>query len=174
MIVPINQNYTFIAAFGTSRTGKTVKFQIIATDGVTVLSPSGSTQWTLSIVSGDADTYVTTGSVVELGEGEYGIIINFKIAFSGFIRFWDETDNLIASDPIIVIQDWPSELKRLLGLSHENVTITDPVYDSYNNLQSATLTVYDDKTLVTSVASYTITAVGTGVNKFSTWQQIKN
>lgn len=174
MIIPIDQLYTFLASFGSSKTGKTVKFQVLDNDGLSVLAPDDSSNWASTIIAGDNNTYVESGKVVELGEGEYGITIKFKATFSGFVRFWDETDDLVISDAVITTSDWVSQITRILGLSHENVKITDPVYDASNNLESATLTTYTDATLTTAVASYTITSVGTGVNKFSSWQQVKN
>ena len=68
-------------------------------------------------------------------------------------------------------------LKRLLGLTHENVYIDTPIYDGDNNLTSARVRIYSDAGSVGTsagvIGTYEITAPGDGPGKFTTWSQIK-
>jgi hypothetical protein len=68
-------------------------------------------------------------------------------------------------------------VKRIVGLSHENVAIDQTTYDSDNNLTSARLRVYSDKASVGTdsdvLASYLINATGAGVGRFTVWKQVK-
>jgi hypothetical protein len=70
-----------------------------------------------------------------------------------------------------------SDVARLLGLGQENVYIDTTVFDSDGNLESARLRTYSVAGSVGTdndvLATYTITAVGTGANRFSSWQQVK-
>ena len=67
-------------------------------------------------------------------------------------------------------------LKRALGLMHENIYIDNPVYDADNNLVSARIRIYASNTDVGTnngvLGTYTITSNGSGPGKFSTWSQI--
>lgn len=71
------------------------------------------------------------------------------------------------------IDSLDTQVKRILGLLHENVKYTSPTYDSDGNLEQVTITIYTDNTLTTSLASYTWTATGNGAGKFSVAQQVK-
>ena len=73
--------------------------------------------------------------------------------------------------------DLESGLSRILGLSHENVYIDTTVYDANDNLTSARLRIYSVAGSVGTgsdvLATYTLTAVGSGAGKFTTWKQVK-
>jgi len=70
-----------------------------------------------------------------------------------------------------------TEVARILGLSHENVYIDTTVYDANDNLTSARLRIYSVAGSVGTgsdvLATYTLTAVGSGAGKFTTWKQVK-
>lgn len=76
------------------------------------------------------------------------------------------------------IESYDNKLNRLLGLSHENTYIDQPVYDKWDNLQSARLRVYSDSDSVGTdsnvLATYTMTAESFDEGKFNTWKQVKN
>lgn len=73
-----------------------------------------------------------------------------------------------------VINSLDTQIKRVLGLLHENVKYTSPSYDTDGNLTQVTITIYDDNTLTNEIASYTWTSTGNGAGKFSVAQQVKN
>jgi len=70
-----------------------------------------------------------------------------------------------------------ADLKRILGLMHENIYIDQPSYDSDNNLTSARVRIYSVAGSVGTtndvIGTYTITAPSTAPGKFTTWSQIK-
>lgn len=70
-----------------------------------------------------------------------------------------------------------TDLKRLLGLMHENIYIDQPGYDSDNNLTSARVRIYSDAgsvgTASNIIGTYTISAPSTAPGKFTSWSQIK-
>lgn len=69
------------------------------------------------------------------------------------------------------------EVKRTLGLVHENIYIDLPGYDTNKNLVSARLRTYSVPGSVGTasdvIAAYTITAVGAGKGKFTSWKMVK-
>ncbi len=69
------------------------------------------------------------------------------------------------------------DLKRSLGLMHENIYIDNPVYDTDNNLVSARVRIYSDPASVGTgadvIGTYEITSVPSGAGMFTTWKQIK-
>lgn len=75
------------------------------------------------------------------------------------------------------IESYDDKLDRLLGLSHENTSIDQTVFDSYGNLESARLRIYSDSASVGTenniVAEYEINANTTDIGRFSSWTQRK-
>ena len=73
------------------------------------------------------------------------------------------------------IQD---DLKRVLGLMHENIYIDNPVYDEDNNLISSRVRIYstpgDVGSINNVIATYSINSNGDGAGKFMTWSQIQD
>ena len=86
---------------------------------------------------------------------------------------------IIAATDAIVTEINANEVKidRLLGLTNENTYIDTTVFDSNGNLSSARLRIYSVAGSVGTdsdvLAIYTITAVGVGKGKFSSWKQVK-
>jgi hypothetical protein len=70
-----------------------------------------------------------------------------------------------------------SDLKRALGLMHENIYIDEPLYDANNNLVSARVRIYADAVDVGSsnnvIGTYQISSVGTGAGTFTFWKQVQ-
>lgn len=71
-----------------------------------------------------------------------------------------------------------SDLKRTLGLLHENIFIDNPIYDENNNLINARVRIYSVTESVGSddnvIGSYLISSDGSaGPGKFNYWSQIK-
>jgi hypothetical protein len=69
-----------------------------------------------------------------------------------------------------------SDLKRTLGLLHENIFIDLPVYDEHNNLVSARVRIYSNPVSVGTgsnvIGTYEITSETIGPGKFTTWKQV--
>ena len=70
------------------------------------------------------------------------------------------------------------ETSKVLGLSHENIYIDNPVFDNYGVMTSGRVRIYSAGASVGTtsnvLATYTITSVGNGVQgQFTTWKQVK-
>ena len=69
------------------------------------------------------------------------------------------------------------DIKRLLGLMHENIYIDNPIYDGDGNLTSARIRLYSVPGSVGSIndviGTYEITSPGSGAGRFSSWKQVK-
>jgi hypothetical protein len=83
--------------------------------------------------------------------------------------------NILAVSASIV--DVSNDLKRLLGLTHENIFIDNPVYDGDCNMTSARVRIYSNPASVGTandvIGTYTITAPSSAPGKFITWSQVR-
>lgn len=135
--------------------------------------------WT-EVISGGTVTYNSTlGAYIDVIEPS----IDWPSQTEGmYFVYWnisntteDYPDNATEE---LYIESYDNKLDRLLGLSHENVHIDQPVYDKWDNLQSARLRIYSNSSSVGTdsniIAEYTITADSFDEGKFSTWKQVKN
>jgi len=75
-----------------------------------------------------------------------------------------------------IIKNTSDDLKRALGLMHENFYIDNPIYDENNNLVSARVRIYSVNTSVGTdndvIGTYLITSNSIGTGKFTSWSQI--
>lgn len=75
------------------------------------------------------------------------------------------------------IYDVSLDIKRLLGLTHENIFIDQPAYDSHGNMTSARLRIYSDPASVGTtndvIGTYQISAPSTSPGQFTTWSQVR-
>lgn len=69
------------------------------------------------------------------------------------------------------------DLKRTLGLLHENIYIDLPVYDENNNLVSARVRIYSNSGSTGTdndvIGNYLIICDSAGLGKFTTWKQVR-
>jgi hypothetical protein len=76
-----------------------------------------------------------------------------------------------------IIKQTSDNLKRALGLLHENIYIDTPVYDDFNNLISARVRIYSNNTSVGTdqdvIGTYQITSDPIACGQFTNWSQIK-
>ena len=92
---------------------------------------------------------------------------------------WDKS----TSDPVSagsygeLVQGMDSDLKRLLGLTHENIFIDNPNYDTDGNLTSARLRIYSNPASVGTgsnvIGTYQISAPSSAPGQFINWQQVR-
>ena len=70
-----------------------------------------------------------------------------------------------------------NDLKRVLGLMHENIFIDQTVYDEHGNMSSARVRIYSNSSSVGSandvIGTYTITSSSSETGKFDQWKQVK-
>jgi hypothetical protein len=71
-----------------------------------------------------------------------------------------------------------NDLKRVLGLVHENIFIDLPSYDDNSNLISARLRIYSSPSSVGTnnniLATYIIESDSSGPGKFTNWKQVRS
>jgi len=90
---------------------------------------------------------------------------------------WDELseDNVKPKSFGYLVNTIQTDIKRTLGLMHENIHIDTPTYDSDNNLIGARVRIYSNPDRVGTdldvIGTYDITSVADGAGKFTTWQQ---
>lgn len=69
------------------------------------------------------------------------------------------------------------DIKRTLGLIHENIYIDNPIYDESNNLISARVRIYSDSSSVGTesniIGTYLISSDADSPGKFNNWSQVK-
>jgi hypothetical protein len=93
---------------------------------------------------------------------------------------WDEDLTLHTNSGSAgkVLSDLSDDLKRLLGLTHENIFIDLPEYDNGGNLTSARVRIYSNPVSVGTdidvIGTYQITAETESIaGKFTSWKQVK-
>lgn len=90
-----------------------------------------------------------------------------------------DTSSVIASVSVLqnsmtIVQ---ADLKRVLGLMHENIFIDNPIYDGNNNMIGARIRIYSNPASTGSsnniIGTYEITVTPDGPGRFTEWKQIK-
>jgi len=100
-------------------------------------------------------------------------------ANNGINTFGNSVNNInnITESISISVTENQNYLKRIVGLSHENIFIDNPIYDGDGNLTSARLRIYstpgDVGTDLNIIGEYQISAPGDGPGRFTSWQQIR-
>ena len=83
--------------------------------------------------------------------------------------------NVLAVSASLV--DVSNDIKRLLGLVHENIFIDNPVYSGDGDLTSARLRIYSNPASVGTIndviGTYTISAPTSAPGQFTTWKQVR-
>lgn len=127
MLILNSLEYTFNSAFGGSRTGKTVV--------VTILDNVGANK----------ATGFTMGSVIELGEGYYGVTISFSDNFNGWIKWNNTTDSLVLYEPIVVVADYRVNITTVKKILCNRWKITGGQLIEYNDDGTTPMNTYDLK-----------------------------
>lgn len=168
--------------FGCDSTGlATISYKLISHDG-TVNKPQ------------------TTNGVFEVqnNSGIYGANIDFDENWNGIILWNDDSDLFASEEYNYMLEDTTAlidltiqeierdgglldtvsdDLKRVLGLLHENIFIDLPTYSDDCNLIGARVRIYSDAESVGTnnnvIGTYAISSSDDGPGKFSTWKQEK-
>lgn len=163
-----------VCAMGSSQTG------LVGTIGVTILNSDGSVK-----------TARATADIYEIGGGCYGKDITFDDSWYGSVK-WDTgggspgfaVDEYSYSDvdtaglaQEATVSGIGLDVKRALGLLHENIYIDNTTYDAHNNLISGRVRIYSDAasvgTATNVIATYTITVDASSAGKFTSWKQVE-
>jgi len=148
-------------------------------DGDAGLSTVG---YTLYDENGDERQARTTSGVFNVGGGCYAAVISFENAWKGII-LWDTGDGNYAVDEYNVSQEVSlasninTNVKKVLGLVHSNIYMDQPSYDGNDNLTSLRIRIYSSAASVGTsnnvISTYTVTSVGDGSGKFTSWKQVE-
>jgi len=91
-----------------------------------------------------------------------------RYIFAGNENYKDDIVTPLAKD---------SDMQMVLGLVHKNCDIINTVFDSSNNLQSATMRIFSDPASVGTnnniIAQFEITADTVGTGQFTSWKQVQ-
>lgn len=162
--------------------GYTVQEDFTVYNGSNLVTGLVDANFSKFLYSPDGTQSVVAVVVSELGSGNYRaeFVPNqlgtwyltvthpsyFPWGKSGSIQVFNTNFNLLGDD-----------MKKVLGLNHENVYIDQAHYDSDGNMDSARLRIYSDAASVGTsnnvIATYRITANTIGPCKFSSWKQVE-
>jgi len=173
----------------TSEDSATITYEIYDNDLSTILVSSQSAIWNSSFNCYFDELDVSTNW---LNQADGNFILRWNISDTNLfaekiienVCIYSSSINIDSTSSIDVIQineklDFiQTDIKRTLGLMHENIHIDLPNYDDDNNLIGARLRIYSapDRvgTDIDVIGEYNITSIADGPGKFTTWQQIKN
>jgi len=122
-----------------------------------------------SITQSYTDTLIPSASWINQEVGHYLVV--WSVA--------DTTDdfNSVYTEQLNISYNISNDLKRLLGLTHENIFIDNPIYDADCNMTSARVRIYSNPASVGTnsdvIGTYQITAPSTAPGKFTTWSQVR-
>lgn len=161
-IAILDENGDFVTSFPASA-GDIEYYIINSVDGNIIdsgtMSSSGNV-WIANYDFNDTGVY----RIEYITPSEYENIIEQLIV--------DEYNNFKADVSTI-----ESEVKRVLGLVHENFYIDLPTYDSDNNMTSARVRIYSDSVSVGGedniIGEYMIAVNPSGAGKFTTWKMTR-
>jgi hypothetical protein len=132
---------------------------------------TGSTGHALYNVSAGADPYLIANSVW-----------NYDITTTGFTEnsagYMLRTIFDVQSGDTIDIEELKQDVKRILGLTQENIRITDHIYDDkLNVLQSAKIKIFNDsndcENNTNPLAEYSMSALYDAVGRLTNYKVIK-
>ena len=173
----------------TSEDSATITYEIYDNDLSTILVSSQSAIWNSSFNCYFDELDVSTNW---LNQADGNFILRWNISDTNLfaekiienVCIYSSSINIDSTSSIDVIQineklDFiQTDIKRTLGLMHENIHIDLPNYDDDNNLIGARLRISSapDRvgTDIDVIGEYNITSIADGPGKFTTWQQIKN
>jgi hypothetical protein len=128
------------------------------------------------IILSESDRYTYAGNENFIEDISESITENTSGGFSNLSTQIDEvnTNVLAVSASLVDISD---DIKRLLGLVHENIFIDNPVYSGDGDLTSARLRIYSNPASVGTtndvIGTYTISAPTSAPGQFTTWKQVR-
>jgi hypothetical protein len=151
----------------TPETTATVTFRILDSTGTIELVSSKTASY-------NATTQSYTYRINPSADWTTQEIGNYLLIWS--ISGGTETFPARLTENLIVTSD-ETKIDKILGLVHSNIYIDNASYDSNDNLVSARLRIYSDSASVGTssdvLATYQISSTGSGIGKFTTWQQVE-
>jgi hypothetical protein len=145
----------------------TISYKIIDATGSTIVVASRTAAYN-SNTGSYTDTLSPSADWTDQAVGIY--LISWSIADTE-----DDFPSIVTETLEIAYDD--VDLKRVLGLMHENIFIDQAGYDINGNLISARVRIYSDSASVGTanniIGTYTITSDGQGRGMFTNWRQVR-
>jgi hypothetical protein len=163
----------------------TDQFPVFNFDGYT--KRSGETSFSATVWK-DGEVQLTPVSISEIGSsGEY------KFRFTpNLVGWWkveilvDFNKDVFASEYSVIVgsvEQVYEMVRRLLGLSHENIFIDNTVYDANGQMIAARIRIFDTKENCEAatdggtetaglIATYSLDTVWEAINEFQTFRQV--
>lgn len=166
MLVINGQATAFSINAGNSRANRTFHYRLLKAD-MTALTSFTATGVSEALQNDDS---TPTGS--------YGVTITITDVLTRFIQWRDTSDDRCWISEITISDDWVTDVKRLLGLVHENVYFDNPTYDGVGNLATMRMRTYSVAGSVGTgsdvLATYNVTVTAAGqLGKFVTFKMVK-
>ena len=149
------------------------------TPTVTIEMRNLSTGTWSTLVSAQPVTVLASGLCyydISAGIGHYEYVISMTTTDPSVDQSTIVLDPIISGGPADDASSIYIDTQKILGLVHENVYIDNTTYDVNSNMTSARLRTYSNSASVGTasdvIETYTITAAGDGVGKFTSWKMI--
>jgi hypothetical protein len=125
-----------------------------------------------AIYNSSSNSLITSGSLTDSGNGIYktsylfNTLGQFRVIYTTPSGYTDEIETVVVvADTLSAIKSETDKIKFILGLTQSNMVITNQIYDSDNNLISATIRIYptasDANSNTNILATYSMTATYT-------------
>lgn len=154
--------------------------QLVVNNAAMTEIGDGGYKYAFTAYDGQRDYYIRCDGGAGLPDSErytYGGNDSFRKDIAD--QVWREllADNKISGSFGEAIQTIISDLGIVKGLSHENMSVDNTVYDADDNLIQARLRIYSNAASVGTnnniIATYQFDATGDGAGKFSLWKQVR-
>jgi len=179
---------SFFTDSGLPKTGLSTLIKIIEIpSGDVLVNNAAMTELNNGFYYYDFTIYDPTKDYAILCDGSTILTNADRYTYSGNENFveditngvWDEptSGHVVAGTFGKALSESSEDLKRVLGLMHENIYIDLPSYDDDGNMAGARVRIYSDAgsvgTDTSVIGTYDIVAAGDGPGKFTSWKQVK-
>lgn len=166
------------------------QFPVYDTDGYTRISGMVQGDFTIIVYYNGVVQVAYPVTITEISSGEYKTTFTpnavgfwvVVIGTSAYLQWREGEYDVVEASPI---NDLYAMVKRVLGLTHENMRIDETSYDADGQLTSARIRLFNDSADALAsteggtsppdpvpLATYTYTAVWEGINKYKTFLQV--
>lgn len=166
----------FFTDSGVPKTGlsPTINVREVLT-GILVVSGSNMTGFGDGSYYYEYTTYDSEKDYAIICDGGSSLVDTERYKFAGNENYIDDVENMFNTN--ITLSGIQIDLKRALGLMHENIYIDETIYDAYDNLSNARVRIYSDSGSVGTannvIGTYEITSSSSEAGKFQSWKQVK-
>jgi hypothetical protein len=165
----------FFTDSGVPKTGlsPTINIREVPT-GILVISGSNMTGFDDGSYYYDYTNYDSEKDYAVICDGGSSLANTERYKFAGNENYIDDIENMF--DNNVVLSGIQTDLKRALGLMHENIYIDETIYDAHGNLSDARVRIYSNSGSVGTanniIGTYEITSLSSETGKFDYWKQV--